>query len=212
MTDVCEDFHRWYYESELWDRTSFLGVQCLRSVLDLWNYQEIIVSRKPSVVFETGVYKGGSALFFSVILSQIDPDAVYIGVEKDLWKIDERVRNRSNVLFIDEISPTKACEDRLREKISAFDGGIFAILDSKHDVDTVYGELEMCARLLRAGDTLIVEDSNINGHPVLPDHGPGPMEAIRKFETVYPDCFLHDRKRETKFGFTFSPNGYLRKT
>ena len=31
------------------------------------------------------------------------------------------------------------------------------------------------------GNFLIVEDTCVKGHPIYPEHGPGPMEAIEKF-------------------------------
>jgi cephalosporin hydroxylase len=55
---------------------------------------------------------------------------------------------------------------------------------------------------------LIVEDTII-GHPVLPDFGPGPMEAAEEFLSDNPD-FASDRGRE-KFYLTLNPKGYLGK-
>lgn len=48
---------------------------------------------------------------------------------------------------------------------------------------------------------MIVEDSNVNGHPILPQFGPGPYEAIEANEQEFPDDYLHDKKREEKFDF-----------
>jgi len=54
-----------------------------------------------------------------------------------------------------------------------------------------------------------VEDSNINGHPVLKVFGPGPMEAIDEF-LVENANFVVDTSRE-KFYLTFNPKGYLKR-
>jgi cephalosporin hydroxylase len=54
-----------------------------------------------------------------------------------------------------------------------------------------------------------VEDTNVNGHPVLPDHGPGPMEAVEEFLATTDD-FEVDRSRENRL-LTFNPSGYLRR-
>ena len=56
---------------------------------------------------------------------------------------------------------------------------------------------------------IVVEDSNINGHPVVPAYGPGPAEAMEQF-LGESDEFSVDRTRE-KFFLTFNPGGYLRK-
>jgi cephalosporin hydroxylase len=87
-------------------------------------------------------------------------------------------------------------------------GPVFAILDSDHSKSHVLEELLLLRPLLTKGDYLIVEDSNINGHPVLPLSGEGPYEAIEEYEKRFPNDYVHDA-REHKFGLTFAPHGFL---
>jgi cephalosporin hydroxylase len=73
----------------------------------------------------------------------------------------------------------------------------------------VLDELRIYSKLVTKDNYLIVEDTNLNGHPVAPGSGPGPMEAVDGFERENHD-FVSDRSRE-KFLMTFNPKGYLRK-
>ena len=59
------------------------------------------------------------------------------------------------------------------------------------------------------GSYLVVEDTNLNGHPVVPNFGPGPMEAVRDFLRERSD-FKPDTEQE-KFYLSFNPTGYLRR-
>lgn len=80
-------------------------------------------------------------------------------------------------------------------------------LDSDHQKDHVLKEMIIYSRFVSEGSYLIVEDSNINGHPVYTDFGPGPMEAIDEFLKGNKN-FIVDKKME-KFFLTFNPRGYL---
>src|SRR5215468_9899803 len=66
-----EEYHRWYYNTFVWRKTTWMGVTTWKSVSDMWNYQEILSELKPSLVIEFGTNQGGSALFFSTIMKQI---------------------------------------------------------------------------------------------------------------------------------------------
>ena len=83
------------------------------------------------------------------------------------------------------------------------------LLDSDHHKAHVLEELRRYAPLVSVGSYIIVQDSNINGHPVLADFGPGPWEAIDEF-LKSNDGFRIDRERE-RLRFTFVPNGYLQR-
>ena len=83
---------------------------------------------------------------------------------------------------------------------------------SDHSMKHVFLELVQLRSLTRPGDYVVVEDGNINGHPVVPDWGPGPYEALEEYFSRYPDDYRRDTEREEKFGFTFAPNGFLIRT
>jgi cephalosporin hydroxylase len=73
----------------------------------------------------------------------------------------------------------------------------------------VLAELRAYADLVSPGSYLIVQDTNVNGHPVLPGFGPGPMEAVREFLAA-DDRFEIDRDQE-RLLFTMHPGGYLKR-
>jgi len=72
------------------------------------------------------------------------------------------------------------------------------------------GELNTLVPLLRQGDYLVVEDTVVNGHPVRPDFGPGPLEAIESYLAANPRQLVADAARESKFGCTFAFRGYYK--
>ena len=97
---------------------------------------------------------------------------------------------------------------RVHEAIGE-DDTVMVVLDSDHSATHVLEELRLYGPLVSRGSYLVVEDTNVNGHPVSPDFGPGPMEAVDAF-LAEDDSFAIDRDRE-KFLLTFNPRGFLRK-
>jgi hypothetical protein len=86
---------------------------------------------------------------------------------------------------------------------------VLVILDSGHAKDHVLTEMDAYAPLVTPGSYLVVEDTNLNGHPVDSDHGPGPAEVVAEFLERH-DAFDRDKSRE-KYLLTFNPGGSLKK-
>ena len=204
-----EEYHKWYYNTFVWRKTTWMGITCWKSVSDMWNYQEILFDLKPSLVIEFGTNCGGSALFFANILRQLDKPFKVLSVDVNHRPLESKARGDSDILFVESSSTVPAVSEEIRRLKSEFPGKIFAILDSDHSMDHVLAEMKLLRPLLSAGDYLIVEDSTVNGHPVLPGWGPGPYEAIEAYEHEFPSDYTHDAARENKFGFTFAPHGFL---
>jgi cephalosporin hydroxylase len=202
-------YHLWYYRNLVWDTTSWLGVKTLKSPADMWNYQEILYSLKPSVVIEFGTRHGGSALFFAGVMRQIGNRFKLLSVDIDATTVSEQTRHDPDIELLIMSSSDPKVGERIADLRSQYPGPAFVILDSDHSKAHVLSEMKVLRPVLVPGDYVIVEDTNVNGHPVYPAHGPGPFEAVNEYFQQYPEDYRYDAAREAKFGFTFATRGFL---
>ena len=212
---ATEAFHRVYYDSWAGGRKdgrernrgtialSWFGYRTLKCPLDMWTYQEILVETRPDLVVESGTHLGGSAYFLASILDLLGNGRV---VTIDITAAKGRpVHPRITYLLGSSTDPAVLAEvGRL-----AAGKRTMVILDSDHTQPHVTAELAAYRDIVSVGNYLIVEDTNINGHPVLPEHGPGPMEALDGFLATTDD-FVVDADRE-RFMMTLNPRGFLRR-
>lgn len=207
--EIVQGFHHLYYDSHILGKSFFdtfwLGVSTLKCPMDLWVYQEILHELKPDLIIETGTANGGSALFLASMFDLIGKgEIVTIDIEKN-----ERRPQHKRIQYLHGSSTSDEIVGAVK-KIAADKPTVLVILDSDHSQAHVSRELTIYAPLVTKGSYLIVEDSNVNGHPVAPEHGPGPMEALDEF-LITNKNFVIDAERE-KFLMTFNPRGYLRRT
>lgn len=199
-------FHRLFYESHgrtPWS-SSWLGIPVWKCPLDLWVYQEIISESQPDVIIESGTALGGSALFLASILELINKGRV---VTIDIQSEKGRPQHE-RITYLHGSSTSEEIAEELRSLVNP-DDKVMVVLDSDHRKSHVLEELAIYSKLVTNGSYLIVEDTNLNGHPVVPEHGPGPMEAVEEFLTNNKD-FIPDKGRE-KFYLTYNPGGYLKR-
>jgi len=205
---ITNQFHRLYYytpsPTRTWHKTYWLGLPMYKCPLDLWIYQEIIHELKPDVIIESGTGSGGSALFFASICDLVGKGKV---ITIDIEENAER-RKHARIKYVIGSSTSDKTLAVVRDSIGA-DDRVLVVLDSDHSMPHVLAELRCYSKLVTDGSYLIVEDTNINGHPVSPQFGPGPMEAVEAFLSE-DDRFVVDRERE-KFFLSFNPHGYLKK-
>lgn len=206
-TDIINRFHDLYYRRWLAGGdtidVSWFGHIVRKCPLDLWIYQELLVRRRPDLVIETGTRYGGSALFMATIMD---------------------IMNHGHVISIDHAAdPDRPPHPRISywtgsstdemivaEACKAADGQrAMVVLDSDHSTAHVLQEIVCYSPLIQVGDYLIVEDTNVNGHPTYPDFGPGPMEAVEKFLSANDEFAIDERCQ--RFLMTLNPKGYLKR-
>ena len=204
---LADAFHRLWYDrrDRTWTDTHFLGAQLLKLPLDLWVYQELVWRIRPTVFVETGTFMGGSALYFASLFDLIGEGRVVSVDIEHAGPVPEHPR----VDYLIGSSVAEDTLDQVRARIGP-DDTVMVLLDSDHSADHVLAELEAYHGFVTPGSYLIVEDSNINGHPVLSSFGPGPMEALEAF---FPgrDDFEHDPWCE-RYMMSFATKGFWRRT
>jgi cephalosporin hydroxylase len=208
---IVDQFHRLLYDvvDEHAFRTyciSWLGYGMLKWPTDMWNYQEIIAETAPDVIIETGTHRGGSALFFATICDLIQHgEVISIDIDDTFRSMQPR---HQRLTFLSGSSTDPAIVAAVKNRIGDRKN-ILVILDSDHRLDHVLNELRIYNEFVPVGGYLVVEDTNVNGHPAFPEFGPGPREAVDAFLAENPH-FEVDTNQE-RFYWTHNPNGFLRR-
>ncbi|MCC6394327.1 MAG: class I SAM-dependent methyltransferase [Bryobacterales bacterium] len=203
---VIRDFHLWYYNqsNRTWNNSRWMGVPVWKMPLDMWIYQEILFDVKPDVLIECGTWKGGSALFFAGMFDLIRKGRV---ITVDI-QAQPKLPSHPRITYITGSSTLQRTVDDVHRLLKPNEK-VMVVLDSDHSKSHVLEEMRLYGRFVSPGSYLVVEDTNVNGHPILPGFGPGPMEAVEAFLATHKN-FTVDTSRE-KFGFTFNPRGFLRR-
>ena len=203
--------HKHFYDSGIVGRTSWFGVPIGKCPNDMVSYANLFHAVLPDLVVETGTNYGGSAFYFAHLLDLLASNPA-----------DQRRR----VLTIDPF-PCPEGERPDHPRITYLHGSsldpwivtlvaaqargkrVLVILDSVHEGNHVMREILAYAAFVCDGSYLVVEDTNLNGHPVAPQHGAGPMEAVEAF-LGQTDDFVVDESFQP-FGMSMSPRGFLRR-
>lgn len=202
--DIVLKFHRLYYDAALTGgthkNTSFFGIPTRKCPLDTWLYQEIVYEKRPDVIIECGTSHGGSALYLASICDLIGTGEI---ITIDIEDLPRPQHKRITYLLGSSTAP------EIVEKVKALikdKKKVMVILDSDHSKDHVLKELQIYNKFVTPGQYMIVEDTNVNGHPVYPEHGPGPWEALDEFLKTNSD--FRESDTGSKFLLSFNPRGY----
>jgi cephalosporin hydroxylase len=188
---------------------TWMGIRAEQFPTDNWSMQEIMFEVKPDFIIETGTLYGSTSLYYATVLAQVNKDGKVLTVD-----IDPRVEEASKFdIFKERVEVLKGDSvsaeiiNAIREKVQG--KKVLVTLDSLHTKNHVLKELNLYSQFVSIGSYIVVQDTNMNGHPVLPNFGPGPFEAVEDFLKTHKN-FAIDHSRE-KFLLTDYPSGYLKR-
>ena len=199
-------FQKLYFNSEnqTWRNMHWLGQPTWKMPMDMWVYQEILWDIKPDKIIECGTNRGGSALFLAHMCDLMGHgEIITIDIEDHPEK-----PSHPRITYLLGSSVATEIVEKVKSLIKP-EEKVLVILDSSHRKDHVLKELNAYGALVSKDSYLIVEDTYLNGYPIYPSFGPGPMEALREYLKTHSE-YIVDKSRE-KFFFTWNPNGFLKK-
>jgi len=195
--------HRAYYtEVKGWAKNTYCGVLTPQLPADLWLMQEIIWQEKPPFLIETGVYMGGSLLFYAHVMDKVGKGLV-IGIDKTLKHVQAMVREHPRVRLIEGSSTDQDVVMQVARLVPPGCGMV--TLDSDHHKGHVLREMQAYFQFVER--YMVVQDTHLN--VVEPQFGPGPIEAVDEF-LKNNDSFVRDDMWERNL-FSFHQGGWLRR-
>lgn len=186
-----------------WAETYWLGRQVVKSPMDLWVYQEIIVETRPDLIIETGTSGSGSAFFFAHILDWLGHGKI---ITVDTVTYPELCTPHPRIEYLVGDSTSQLISDNIRSK--SVGQRVMLSLDALHTYEHVHTELELYGELTGLGCYIVVEDT---GWGDVDDyqHGNWSCRAAAEFTHTHPN-FTADRSRERHL-FTSNRGGWIRR-
>ena len=160
---------------------------------------------KPALIIETGTYRGGSAYYFVSICDLLGSGQV-MTIDR-MGNLGRPTHPRIEYVKGSSVDPEVLA--LVKERVAVANGPILVVLDSDHHEPHVRKELEAYHEFVTPGSYLIVEDTNINGHPVNPFFVPGRWRRSRASCRDAPTS--RSTTRAEKYMVTHNPNGFLRR-
>jgi cephalosporin hydroxylase/GT2 family glycosyltransferase len=193
------------WDHQAWREATWLGHPVNRYPADLHVYQEILAERRPSLVVLAAEDEGlgGRALFVASICDQLD-----VGRVVAVGSADPSGRPAHPRVTHLAGPPEDSTVSELVAALAPDTPDALVFLGLGH-VTRVVGAFERYAPLVPVGGYVVVENTVVNGRPVVSGFGPGPHEAVVAILGRHPD-FVADATGE-RYTLTFNRGGYLKR-
>ena len=201
--DLREAYTDAYWRSLGWRDSTWLGRRIERSPADLVAYQELIATVRPEWIIETRWFGGERTSFLASICDSLGHGRVLSVRAQSRGKREQHPR-------IEYVTGAPAAErtlNEVREIVGDAPSAMVILSPARRTV--LLDEFSAYAPMVGVGSYVIVENTILNGNPVLPEFGPGPNEAVKMILNSRGD-FTRDLRAEGA-GPTFNPGGFLKR-
>lgn len=143
-----------------WQSFSWFGFQIWQLPEDVLRLQEVLVNLKPDVIVETGVNRGGSAIFFASICRLIGKGRVIsvdISIPAEVRQAVEQSPFADAITLIEGDSASAEVVEQIRKQIGHNDK-VFVFLDSDHSKAHVLRELQAYSGMVTPGSYIVATD------------------------------------------------------
>jgi cephalosporin hydroxylase len=191
------------WEHQSWRETSWLGRPVRRYPTDLQTAQEVVSRVRPEVVVLLAEDDGlaGRALYMASVLDGLGAGRVVVaGPKPDEPPVHPRVE------LVEGRPDDTAVVAAVAELVAGQRALVFLALGA---TERVLSAFEAYAPLVPVESYLVVENTVVNGRPVVPGFGPGPHEAVNAILQTHRE-FVPDVSCE-RYTITFNRSGYLRR-
>jgi cephalosporin hydroxylase len=202
---------------------TWMGQPVLQLPEDLLRLQEIIYQVRPDLIVETGVYKGGSLLYYASLCRTLGQGRV-VGIDISIPpEVRTILREHSLAPLIDLVegsstaSQSIAAVTRLRKPCDR----VMVVLDSAHTREHVSQELEEYSPFVTPGSYLIVADGIMRDLADVPGGhaswlSDNPALAVADFLASHPEFVLCTpvglgARGNLGAGATYFTNGWLQR-
>jgi cephalosporin hydroxylase len=201
--DFVFDFIDAFWHNLAWRDVTWLGTSLPKAPTDLIAYQEMVSRVRPDWIIEFPSANGGRALFFATICELLDHGQV---VSVDPGDDPDRPRH-PRITYVRGRPSEKAIIAEVRKLTGDVPHGL-VVVGSVAPRQQISKEIASYERFVSVGSYLVVEETMVNGHPVRPEFGPGPWEAVKQLNRR--SDFVADPSLE-RFALTFNPGGFLKR-
>ena len=173
---------------------SWFGLPVLQLPEDLVRVQEIIYRLRPQVIVETGVFRGGSVLFYASLLEAMGTGrviAIDIHIPTEVRANIEAHPLSKRVTLLETSSVDPATAAQVKELIGGA-APVLVLLDSDHSRKHVAAELELYFAMVTPGSYLVAADGITKDLADVPGgfgewYTDNPFEAAREFAARHPE-------------------------